>query len=90
MKFYCPAMVAWCAVVAPHWGAWIEIVPPRSSRHSMCRSHPTGVRGLKFAGYSEQRGGDVVAPHWGAWIEIIAAWLAMRDMGSRTPLGCVD
>ena len=33
--------------VAPHWGAWIEI-----SSNSPCtaeaRSHPTGVRGLKY------------------------------------------
>ena len=38
-------------------------------------SHPTGVRGLKFAGHAEQRGGDIVAPHWGAWIEIPARYM---------------
>ena len=51
----------WGAIVAPHWGAWIEIltVAPFST---ICESHPTGVRGLKFAGYAEQRGGDGRTP----------------------------
>ena len=34
--------------VAPHWGAWIEIVARHGS--GICTpSHPTGVRGLKYA-----------------------------------------
>ena len=34
------------------------------------KSHPTGVRGLKFSGAMEKVNGVQVAPHWGAWIEI--------------------
>ena len=33
--------------VAPHWGAWIEI-PCRAAVDAPVRSHPTGVRGLKY------------------------------------------
>ena len=33
--------------VAPHWGAWIEIIiMPKSV--TKVSSHPTGVRGLKY------------------------------------------
>ena len=34
--------------VAPHWGAWIEISPKRPHGLRTRKSHPTGVRGLKF------------------------------------------
>ena len=33
-------------------------------------SHPTGVRGLKFASMAGAVTALAVAPHWGAWIEI--------------------
>ena len=35
--------------VAPHWGAWIEMASftPSATRQ---KSHPTGVRGLKWLG----------------------------------------
>ena len=36
----------------------------------MGRSHPTGVRGLKYAYGMVLLGSGSVAPHWGAWIEI--------------------
>ena len=36
------------------------------------QSHPTGVRGLKFAGCLRLGDHAIVAPHWGAWIEISA------------------
>ena len=35
--------------VAPHWGAWIEIEHPECF-YDKGKSHPTGVRGLKYAG----------------------------------------
>ena len=35
------------AVVAPHWGAWIEITQAHVADDSTW-SHPTGVRGLKL------------------------------------------
>ena len=31
-----------------------------------------------------------VAPHWGAWIEIDSGDIALNQVASRTPLGCVD
>ena len=34
-------------LVAPHWGAWIEI-PINDAASQNEKSHPTGVRGLKF------------------------------------------
>ena len=36
-------------------------------------SHPTGVRGLKFARLPHRAEDVRVAPHWGAWIEITAS-----------------
>ena len=35
-------------VVAPHWGAWIEIYAGMMIITRITQSHPTGVRGLKF------------------------------------------
>ena len=58
-------------VVAPHWGAWIEISPPNHA-NTAATSHPTGVRGLKLAQLVTQMDNVDVAPHWGAWIEIPA------------------
>ena len=43
-----PANAAHCEAVAPHWGAWIEILSNRQKRW-LIKSHPTGVRGLKYA-----------------------------------------
>ena len=69
------------ALVAPHWGAWIEI-PCMTALTTpvICRtplgsvavmsSHPTGVRGLKCNEASPEYQRRMVAPHWGAWIEI--------------------
>ena len=34
------------------------------------KSHPTGVRGLKFFQLFKRNSRSRVAPHWGAWIEI--------------------
>ena len=60
-------------MVAPHWGAWIEI--PRKTRKTATtgKSHPTGVRGLKYPVGGRTRRKQV-APHWGAWIEIDAGY----------------
>ena len=55
--------------VAPHWGAWIEMVW-RVVSGLVHWSHPTGVRGLKLFGFGEPYRRYLVAPHWGAWIEI--------------------
>ena len=55
--------------VAPHVGAWIEIVFENhdTSRH---KSHPTWVRGLKCGKEVREILYNDVAPHVGAWIEI--------------------
>ena len=58
--------------VAPHWGAWIEILSNRQKRWLINKSHPTGVRGLKYPISYTGRSHTRVAPHWGAWIEITA------------------
>ena len=59
-------------MVAPHWGAWIEIAGRRSASGTK-PSHPTGVRGLKYPVGGRTRRKQV-APHWGAWIEIDAGY----------------
>ena len=56
--------------VAPHWGAWIEIIPTPSPLVFRRGSHPTGVRGLKYKRDRNVFAAGTVAPHWGAWIEI--------------------
>ena len=65
-------------LVAPHWGAWIEI--PRRASRSVARpsSHPTGVRGLKYDREQCEEPTADVAPHWGAWIEIGLRWFSAR------------
>ena len=55
--------------VAPHVGAWIEILPP-DNLYTLAGSHPTWVRGLKFAILQAGEPDSHVAPHVGAWIEI--------------------
>ena len=54
------------------------------------QSHPTGVRGLKYAALKVRHPLERVAPHWGAWIEISGMCAAPHAANSRTPLGCVD
>ena len=77
-------------LVAPHWGAWIEIAPTVPSTNSRCLSHPTGVRGLKYGIRPVRDLAHGVAPHWGAWIEIQPHRLTHDERKRRTPLGCVD
>ena len=69
MKLYELADLDMWLAVAPHWGAWIEIII--SGEHlDTVQSHPTGVRGLKSAVAQHHTVSAGVAPHWGAWIEI--------------------
>ena len=56
-------------IVAPHVGAWIEIIGYITVRYHI-RSHPTWVRGLKSL-IGLQSLCHAVAPHVGAWIEIL-------------------
>ena len=56
--------------VAPHAGAWVEIISrPRSVRWVW--SPPTRGRGLKYFFLPRFVIGTVVAPHAGAWVEIV-------------------
>ena len=48
------------------------------------KSHPTGVRGLKYDGYSLLLMVAMVAPHWGAWIEIAGLTVSAKN-GMVTP-----
>ena len=77
------------AKVAPHVGAWIEILfgyaLPR-----YYKSHPTWVRGLKFFSGSDGVISVSVAPHVGAWIEISEQSSRAGAIRCRTPRGCVD
>ena len=52
-------------------------------------SHPSRVRGLKFAGEFREFFGDV-APFTGAWIEICLAPHQLFCSPGRTLHGCVD
>ena len=60
------------AFVAPFMGAWIEIVIFVSSRIFTLASHPSWVRGLKYAlPLVTKNISFPVAPFMGAWIEIM-------------------
>ena len=56
-------------LVAPHAGAWIEIIQQGGLANAL-RSPPTRGRGLKLDAYVDMLNAQV-APHAGAWIEII-------------------
>ena len=55
--------------VAPHVGAWIEIIILSMTAIVSWPSHPMWVRGLKLAGSAQRYAVALVAPHVGAWIE---------------------
>ena len=57
-------------------GAWIEISLIYIPNH-FPQSHPTWVRGLKFAQFRLFPCQSQVAPHMGAWIEITSDSLFM-------------
>ena len=64
--------------VAPHAGAWIEII--RDICDIMSKSsHPMRVRGLKFPPSVLCLSFNIVAPHAGAWIEIFSNLLSVRS-----------
>ena len=89
--------------VAPHAGAWIEMVVRERKRHGY-RSLPMRERGLKSERGGQAVGLMTVAPHAGAWIEILqrqvaqptyvvaphaGAWIEMmKQKGCITVLAC--
>ena len=75
--------------VAPHVGAWIEIIILSMTAIVSWPSHPMWVRGLKLAGSAQRYAVALVAPHVGAWIELwIELWIEMmiiKHVGFITP-----
>ncbi len=70
-------------------GAWIEINQGAISANIEV-SHPTWVRGLKYANNGGLVTQQFVAPHMGAWIEINTFFKPVSKLSGRTPHGCVD
>ena len=75
-------------LVAPHWGAWIEI-RSRAKRIPPMLSHPTGVRGLKSKRVSAYAGDAESHPTGVRGLKSIVRDGYAVEVG-RTPLGCVD
>ena len=70
LKYIRPVRSRRHARVAPHAGAWIEILISIYFRTASRTSLPTRERGLKFFLLGLCRRFARVAPHAGAWIEI--------------------
>ena len=70
--------------VAPFMGAWIEIPMPWLSTSTGLASHPSWVRGLKFAGCRRSFYPATVAPFMGPWIEITWRLRLVRILTSLT------
>jgi len=68
--------------VAPHAGAWIEIIWHHLHSH-MTPSRPMRARGLKYKSNFRCAYHYKVAPHAGAWIEMIIALPLMPVSESR-------
>ena len=75
--------------VAPHWGAWIEmLVMAYDSKGNAVAPHWGAWIEIEIkppCGHCLR-----VAPHWGAWIEIFSESNTSTRTARRTPLGCVD
>ena len=69
------------------WGAWIEMILPRSLLHWLHRRTPYGVRGLKFD--LPNNFIRTIESHsvWGAWIEICRIHGTVHSDWRRTPYG---
>ena len=76
------------ANVAPHVGAWIEIIKVSTNKHRIV-SHPTWVRGLKFEDPTVLSILTKSHPTWVRGLKCLTAQ-SYRASVSRTPRGCVD
>ncbi len=76
-------------MVAPHTGAWIEIVVEKSTSSSLLVAPHTGAW-IEITGKIANINRCYVAPHTGAWIEIQLTNDKTFKTESRTPYGCVD
>ena len=76
------------AWVAPHVGAWIEMISyvHFADNHT---SHPTWVRGLKSVGYPDIPDLPVSHPTWVRGLKFRIFVAHIGTLG-RTPRGCVD
>ena len=75
--------------VAPHVGAWIEILMEVISRFPYDVSHPTWVRGLKSRGESSTSPLYKSHPTWVRGLKSLQIQMT-SIMVCRTPRGCVD
>ena len=75
--------------VAPHAGAWIEILVLFRGRRRV-PSLPMRGRGLKFNVSKSQFCLLIVAPHAGAWIEMAMCLIGNIFERRRSPCGSVD
>ena len=76
--------------VAPHAGAWIEILTELANKVGQFTSLPTRERGLKYLLSPILDKSNRVAPHAGAWIEIVVSISESLGDDSRSPRGSVD
>ena len=74
-------------VVAPHWGAWIEI-------HKSSFRRDFRAVAPHWGAWIEMDMVDMldalesgVAPHWGAWIEMLTLWKPRRPASLSHPTG---
>ena len=61
---FSPSFAAWLICVAPHVGAWIEMLSSTAFLLSKKSSHPTWVRGLKYDVRGPQAGLAGSHPTW--------------------------
>ena len=89
LKSAVPAGEVARVVVAPHWGAWIEIQDrlPTRAEHEVAPHWGAWIEIWTYAHHAQNAS---VAPHWGAWIEIPCVAPSCFSYERRTPLGCVD
>ena len=75
--------------VAPHAGAWIEIILKPHQRDAVQVAPHAGawIEILKTCSFDAMA---IVAPHAGAWIEMSPRRTWRTLIRSRTPCGCVD
>ena len=76
--------------VAPHWGAWIEIRSNTLDGDAIPRSHPTGVRGLKYDTVCVHVMLPQSHPTGVRGLKSFQDALDTYRCARRTPLGCVD
>ena len=75
--------------VAPHAGAWIEILNSGYVRLNKSVAPHAGAW-IEIRLDCRSKNGFTVAPHAGAWIEITDYLKIAYNPESRTPCGCVD